>query len=152
MIIDKECHGSPLSKVGDLEYPPGEPAEPMEVITFGETYLIEVETHTLDNITYVILDSPVFRTQTKADPYPPRMDDLSSAIFYSTWNQAIAATVRRFPTIDIYHINDYHGAIAPIYLLPKVLPVCLSLHNAEFQGLWPVKCYAARPDNVGSYH
>ncbi|KAK1236528.1 hypothetical protein PQX77_000221 [Marasmius sp. AFHP31] len=128
-----------VPKVGDLEYPPGEPAEPMEVIIFGETYLIEVETHTLDNITYVILDSPVFRTQTKADPYPPRMDDLSSAIFYSTWNQAIAATVRRFPAIDIYHINDYHGAIAPIYLLPKILPVCLSLHNAEFQGLWPLR-------------
>ncbi|KAI0079915.1 glycoside hydrolase family 13 and glycosyltransferase family 5 protein [Panus rudis PR-1116 ss-1] len=128
-----------IPKVKDLEYPPGEPAEPIEVIIFGEPYLIEVETHVLDNITYVILDSPVFRAQTKSDPYPARMDDLSSAIFYSTWNQAIAATVRRFPLIDIYHINDYHGALAPIYLLPKVLPVCLSLHNAEFQGLWPLR-------------
>jgi len=128
-----------IPKVKDLEYPPGDPAEPIEVIIFGEPYLIEVETHVLDNITYVILDSPVFRAQTKSDPYPARMDDLSSAIFYSTWNQAIAATVRRFPGIDIYHINDYHGALAPIYLLPKVLPVCLSLHNAEFQGLWPLR-------------
>ncbi|KAF8654127.1 hypothetical protein AX16_003658 [Volvariella volvacea WC 439] len=128
-----------IPKVKDLEYPAGEPADPIEVIIFGEPYLIEVETHVLDNITYVILDSPVFRAQTKSDPYPARMDDLSSAIFYSTWNQAIAATVRRFPTIDIYHINDYHGALAPIYLLPKVLPVCLSLHNAEFQGLWPLR-------------
>jgi alpha-1,3-glucan synthase len=67
------------------------------------------------------------------------MDDLSSAIFYSTWNQAIAATIRRSPTIDIYHINDYHGALAGLYLLPKVIPVCLSLHNAEFQGLWPLR-------------
>lgn len=128
-----------VPKVKDLDYPPGEPAEPIEVIIFGEPYLIEVETHVLDNITYVILDSPVFRAQTKADPYPARMDDLSSAIFYSTWNQAIAATVRRHPVIDIYHVNDYHGALAPIYLLPKVLPVCLSLHNAEFQGLWPLR-------------
>ncbi|KAF8964043.1 modular protein with glycoside hydrolase family 13 and glycosyltransferase family 5 domains [Flammula alnicola] len=128
-----------IPKVKDIEYPAGEPAEPIEVIIFGEPYLIEVETHVLDNITYVILDSPVFRAQTKADPYPARMDDLSSAIFYSTWNQAIAATIRRFPTIDIYHINDYHGALAPIYLLPKVIPVCLSLHNAEFQGLWPLR-------------
>lgn len=128
-----------VPKVKDLEYPAGDPAEPIEVIIFGEPYLIEVETHVLDNITYVILDSPVFRTQTKSDPYPARMDDLSSAIFYSTWNQAIAATIRRFPTIDIYHINDYHGALAPIYLLPKVIPVCLSLHNAEFQGLWPLR-------------
>ena len=128
-----------IPKVKDLEYPPGDPAEPIEVIIFGEPYLIEVETHVLDNITYVILDSPVFRAQTKSDPYPARMDDLSSAIFYSTWNQAIAATVRRTPDIDIYHVNDYHGALVPIYLLPKVLPVCLSLHNAEFQGLWPLR-------------
>lgn len=128
-----------VPKVKDIEYPAGDPADPIEVIIFGEPYLIEVETHTLDNITYVILDSPVFRAQTKADPYPARMDDLSSAIFYSTWNQAIAATVRRNPTVDIYHVNDYHGALAPIYLLPKVLPVCLSLHNAEFQGLWPLR-------------
>jgi alpha-1,3-glucan synthase len=126
-------------KVKDLEYPAGDPADPIEVIIFGEPYLIEVETHQLDNITWVILDSPVFRAQTKADPYPARMDDLSSAIFYSTWNQAIAATIRRNPDIDIYHINDYHGALAPIYLLPKVMPVCLSLHNAEFQGLWPLR-------------
>ncbi|KAF8843644.1 glycoside hydrolase family 13/glycosyltransferase family 5 protein [Paxillus ammoniavirescens] len=128
-----------VPKVKDLEYPAGDPAEPIEVIIFGEPYLIEVETHVLDNITYVLLDSPVFRAQTKSDPYPARMDDLSSAIFYSTWNQAIATTIRRFPVIDIYHINDYHGALAPIYLLPKVVPVCLSLHNAEFQGLWPLR-------------
>ncbi|KAJ8584921.1 glycoside hydrolase family 13/glycosyltransferase family 5 protein [Rhizopogon salebrosus TDB-379] len=128
-----------IPKVKDLEYPAGEPAEPIEVIIFNEPYLIEVETHTLDNITYVILDSPVFRAQTKSDPYPQRMDDLSSAIFYSTWNQAIAATIRRNPVIDIYHINDYHGALAAIYLLPKVVPCCLSLHNAEFQGLWPLR-------------
>lgn len=128
-----------IPKVKDLDYPSGEPAEPIEVTIFGEPYLIEVETHVLDNITYVILDSPVFRAQTKSDPYPARMDDLSSAIFYSTWNQAIAATIQRQPTVDIYHINDYHGALAPIYLLPKVIPVCLSLHNAEFQGLWPLR-------------
>ncbi|KDQ60792.1 glycosyltransferase family 5 protein [Jaapia argillacea MUCL 33604] len=128
-----------IPKVKDIEYPAGDPAEPIEVIIFGEPYLIEVEMHCLDNITYVILDSPVFRAQTKSDPYPARMDDLSSAIFYSTWNQAIAATIRRFPDIDIYHVNDYHGALAPIYLLPKVMPVCLSLHNAEFQGLWPLR-------------
>ncbi|KAJ4474841.1 modular protein with glycoside hydrolase family 13 and glycosyltransferase family 5 domains [Lentinula aciculospora] len=128
-----------VPKVKDLEYPAGDPDEPMEVVIFGETYLVDVEIHVAGHIIYVILDSPVFRAQTKADPYPSRMDDLSSAIFYSTWNQAIAATIRRYPQIDIYHINDYHGALAPIYLLPKVIPVCLSLHNAEFQGLWPLR-------------
>ncbi|KAH7908597.1 glycoside hydrolase family 13/glycosyltransferase family 5 protein [Hygrophoropsis aurantiaca] len=128
-----------VPKVKDIRYPAGEPAKPIQVIIFGKPYLVDVEIHVLDNITYVILDSPVFRAQTKTNPYPARMDDLRSAIFYSTWNQAIAATIRRFPVIDIYHINDYHGALAPIYLLPKVIPACLSLHNAEFQGLWPLR-------------
>ncbi|OJA10898.1 hypothetical protein AZE42_08369 [Rhizopogon vesiculosus] len=106
-----------ILKVEDLEYPASEPADPIEVIIFGEPYLIE----------------------TKSDPYPARMDGLSSAIFYSTWNQAIVTTICRCPIIDIYHINDYHGSLAPIYLLPKVVPCCLSLHNAEFQGLWPLR-------------
>ena len=111
----------------------------LEIIIFREPYLIEVEKHVLDNITYVILDSPVFRAQTKADPYPAHMDDLSSAIFYSTWNQAIATTVKHNPDINIYHINDYYSALIPLYLLPKVIPICLSLHNAGFQGLWPLR-------------
>jgi len=35
------------------------------------------------------------------------------------------------------HINDYHGAVAPLYLLPQKIPVVLSLHNADFRGVWP---------------
>lgn len=128
-----------VPKVKDLEYPEADPAPPIEVTIFGEKYLIECQTHQLDNITYYLLDSPVFRANTKSDPYPARMDDLSSAIFYSSWNQSIATICRRNPDLDIYHINDYHGTLAPLYLLPTVLPVCLSLHNAEFQGLWPLR-------------
>lgn len=128
-----------IPKVGGVDYPAGESTEPIEVIIFGEPYLIECEIHVFKNITYYILDSPVFRAQTKSDPYPARMDDLSSAVFYSTWNQAIAEVIRRNPIVDIYHINDYHGTLAPLYLLPKIFPTCLSLHNAEFQGLWPLR-------------
>ena len=86
-------------------------------------------------MTYVLLDAPVFRLQTPSNPYPERMDDLDSAIYYSAWNQCIAETFKRFNP-DIYHINDFHGALAPLYLLPRVVPCCLSLHNAEFQGMW----------------
>lgn len=32
----------------------------------------------------VLLDAPIFRAQTKSEPYPPRMDDLDSAIYYSS--------------------------------------------------------------------
>ena len=45
----------------------------------------------------------------------------------------------RFLRIDIYHLNDYHGAFS-LFHLPKVLPVCLSFHNAEFQALNKKHC------------
>lgn len=125
--------------VGGIEYPEAEHAEPMTVTILGSTYEVEVQYHVLRNITYVLLDAPVFRKQTKSDPYPARMDDLESAVYYSTWNQCIALAIARFP-VDLYHINDYHGAAAPLYMLPdRTIPVCLSLHNAEFQGLWPLR-------------
>lgn len=127
--------------VGGLEnaYPNGYPvdqrAKPMEITILGSQYNVDVQYHTLRNITYVLLDAPVFRLQTPANPYPERMDDLDSAIYYSAWNQCIAEALKRFNP-DIYHINDFHGALAPLYLLPRVIPCCLSLHNAEFQGMW----------------
>jgi alpha-1,3-glucan synthase len=124
--------------VGGVDYPIDTPAESMSIAIAGAVYEVQVQYHKLRNITYVLLDAPIFRQQTKSEPYPPRMDDLHSAIYYSAWNCCIAETVKRFP-IDIYHINDYHGAIAPLYLLPRTIPCCLSLHNAEFQGLWPLR-------------
>lgn len=124
--------------VGGVDYPEDQPAEPMYVTVLGNSYEVKVQYHVLRNITYVLLDAPVFRQQTKTEPYPARMDDLDSAIYYSAWNQCIAHAIRRFP-IDLYHINDYHGSLAPLYLLPQTIPACLSLHNAEFQGLWPMR-------------
>ena len=131
--------------VGDLEYPEDTPADPMIVTIMGTEYEIKVQYHVLRNITYVLLDAPVFRQQTKAEPYPARMDDITSAIYYSAWNQCIAQAIERFP-IDLYHINDYHGTIAPLYLLPKTIPAALSLHNAEFQGLWPMRTKQERDE------
>ena len=124
--------------VGDIEYPVDTPGEVMSVTILGTTYEIEVQYHKLRNITFVLLDAPIFRKQTKAEPYPARMDDLDSAIFYSAWNTCISKALKRFH-VDLYHINDYHGAVAPLHLLPRTIPVCLSLHNAEFQGLWPLR-------------
>ena len=123
---------------GGINYPLDTPGLPIEVVILGRTYVIQVQYHKLNNITYMLLDAPIFRKQTSNDPYPARMDDLDSAIYYSAWNQCLAEAMRRFP-IDIYHINDYHGTVAPLYLLPDTIPCCLSLHNAEFQGLWPMR-------------
>jgi alpha-1,3-glucan synthase len=124
--------------VGGVTYPIDTPAEPMYISIIGKPYEVKVQYHKLRNITYVLLDAPIFRTQTKDEPYPARMDDLDSAIYYSSWNQCIAQAIQRFP-VELYHINDYHGAAAPLHLLPQTIPICLSLHNAEFQGLWPLR-------------
>ncbi|KAM7214975.1 alpha-1,3-glucan synthase [Rhypophila decipiens] len=133
--------------VGDVHYPTEkmEAAEPMFVDVMGQPYEIQVWYHVWKNITYVILDAPIFRKQTKADPYIARMDDIESAILYAAWNYCIAESIRRFP-VDIYHINDYHGAAAPLYLLPQTIPCCLSLHNAEFQGMWPMRTPAEQKE------
>ncbi|KMU73721.1 cell wall alpha-1,3-glucan synthase mok11 [Coccidioides immitis RMSCC 3703] len=124
--------------VEDVSYPIDQKAQPMIVKSLGKDCIVGVQYHIMKNITYILLDAPIFRKQKKNDPYPPRMDDLESAIYYSIWNQCIAQIMRRFQ-IDIYHINDYHGALAPLYILPKTVPVCLSLHNAEFQGRWQIR-------------
>ena len=124
--------------IGDLTYPIDRPAESIAIKVLGSMYEIKTQYHIVENITYVLLDAPIFRQQTKAEPYPTRMDDLDSAVYYSAWNSCIAEVMRRFP-IDLYHINDYHGAVAPLHLLPKIVPCLLSLHNAEFQGLWPMR-------------
>ncbi|KAJ9655509.1 Cell wall alpha-1,3-glucan synthase ags1 [Coniosporium apollinis] len=137
--------------VGGIDYPVDQPAEPITVTILGSPYSVQVQYHRLRNITYVLLDAPVFRQQSKSDPYPPRMDDLDSAVYYSAWNACIAETIKRFP-IDIYHINDYHGAAAPLYLLPDTIPCCLSLHNAEFQGLWPMRTPEERDEVCRVYN
>ncbi|KAI4094491.1 MAG: hypothetical protein L6R37_007234 [Teloschistes peruensis] len=124
--------------VGGINYPVDYRAEPMRIIILGEERIVQVYYHKLRNITYVCLDAPIFRSQSKTEPYPARMDDIESAIYYSAWNSCIAEAMKRFP-VDLYHINDYHGAIAPLHLLPQIIPCCLSLHNAEFQGLWAIR-------------
>ncbi|KUI66955.1 Cell wall alpha-1,3-glucan synthase mok13 [Cytospora mali] len=124
--------------VGGIDYPTDTVAEPMVVTINNAQYVINVQYHILRNMTFVLLDAPIFRAQSKADPYPARMDDIESAIYYSAWNACIAETIKRFP-VDLYHINDYHGALAPLYLLPNTIPVSLSLHNAEFQGMWSLR-------------
>lgn len=58
--------------VGGIEYPIDEPAESMDITILGTSYEILVQYHKLNNITYVLLDAPIFRGQSKSEPYPPR--------------------------------------------------------------------------------
>lgn len=137
--------------VGGIDYPIDKPAESMFVMILGNSYEVKIQYHFVKNITYVLLDAPVFRQQSALEPYPARMDDMDSAIYYSAWNQCIAQAMKRFP-IDLYHINDYHGSLAPLYQLPETIPVCLSLHNAEFQGLWPMRTQKEKAEVCSVYN
>lgn len=49
-------------------------------------------------------------------------------------------------------MNDFHGAVAPLHLLPKIIPCCLSLHNAEYQGLWSLRTPQEIDDLCGIYN
>jgi alpha-1,3-glucan synthase len=44
----------------------------MKVTILGSPYEVQVQYHYLNNITYVLLDAPVFRGQTKTEPYVSR--------------------------------------------------------------------------------
>ena len=71
--------------IGGIEYPMDEPAESMFVQIMGESYEVHVQYHRVKNITYVLLDAPIFRQQTKAEPYIARMDDIESGISYAVF-------------------------------------------------------------------
>lgn len=49
-------------------------------------------------------------------------------------------------------MNDFDGAVAPLHLLPKIIPSCLSLHNAEYQGLWPIRTPQEIDELCGIYN
>lgn len=88
------------SSIADTKYPTDRPAESIAIKVLGGMYEIKTQYHVVENITYVLLDAPIFRQQTKAEPYPTRMDDLESAVYYSAWNSCIAEVMGRFP-IDL---------------------------------------------------
>jgi alpha-1,3-glucan synthase len=128
-----------VPKVGDIKYPSPQQTNYIPVVICNETYYIGVEKYVGAHATYYLLDSPIFKYQSRKEPYPSRMDDIYSAVYYSCWNQAIAAIIL-YEDPDIYHVNDFHGALAPLYLLAdRTIPITLSLHNSEFQGLWPLR-------------
>ena len=52
------------------------PGEPMSVTVLGKSYEIDVQYHVLRNITYVLLDAPIFRQQSKAEVSLPSAHQL----------------------------------------------------------------------------
>lgn len=70
-----------IPKVTGPVFSTGTVRTPITVTVFNHTYEVNVEEYVFANITYILLDSPVFQVQTAAEPYPKRMDELTSAIY-----------------------------------------------------------------------
>lgn len=123
--------------IGGVECPLEEPAEPLSVLMFEEFYPVSVYYHASQNITYVLLDSPVFRERSKNEPFPEKIDEDTSAkfadsveslSFYSAWNQCIAQIITRFST-DLYWITDLRGTLAPWYIRHRSIPCIFLFHD-----------------------
>ncbi|CAL1165658.1 unnamed protein product [Cladocopium goreaui] len=77
----------------------------------------------------------VFTEKVKTAPYPPSMTKVRTLRYFSLWNQATAALIRKLKP-DIYHCMDYHAALAPLYLEEsEQIPIILVLHNADYMGV-----------------
>lgn len=69
-----------------MNFPQGQQAEPMIVTISGvDDYVVQVQYHFVQNITYVLLDSLIFQTQTDDVPYSWSAHDMRSVVCYSTW-------------------------------------------------------------------
>ena len=123
----------------DFSYPAEAEEASIDVLVEGYIHTIQVWRAAIQQPgweaarTFYILDSPVFRLRTCEAIYPPDSSTSDGAYHYSLWNQAIAEIMRRY-SFDVYHALDFHGALAPLYLLPDAPPMALTLHNAEYQG------------------
>lgn len=89
--------------VGGVDYPVDQPAESMSITILGASYEINVQYHVLRNITYVLLDAPVFRQQTKAEPYPPR--SVSTLLLYDRRFEASASRLRPAASSSVCDTN-----------------------------------------------
>lgn len=86
--------------VQGIDYPHDQRAEPMNITISGVDHIVQVQYHSVENITYILLDAPVFRAQTVNEPYPRSTDDIGSAIYYSTWYVLFIFGKPSFPSLN----------------------------------------------------
>ena len=136
-IVDHQDLILVIPCIGAVEYPLEKPAEPLSVLMFGGFYSLSVYYHAFQNITYVLLDCPVFRERSKNEPFPEGIDEDTSAklansveslSFYSAWNQCIAQIITRFSP-DLYWITDLRGTLAPWYIRHHSIPCIFLFHD-----------------------
>jgi hypothetical protein len=115
---------------------------PLRILVDGEKEHVRVFRHSwspADNegvqVEFLMLAHPMFEARTKESIYPNPMSRRRVLQFFSLWNQAVGALIARHrPTI--FHLPDFHTAVAPWYAYPKYpeLRILLVLHNAEYMG------------------
>jgi len=97
---------------------------------FGQAFDNSVDEEAPPDVTYYIIDHPIFRE--RDDIYPAPQTRRRTLEFYSLWCQAVARLIEQTQP-DAYHCPDFHAAMAVMYI-EEPLPVIVVLHNAEYQG------------------
>jgi len=98
--------------------------------TFGKASNSSADGGAPPDVTYFIVDHPIFRE--REDIYPAPQTRRRTLEFYSLWCQAVARLIDQTQP-DAFHCPDFHAAMAVMYV-EKPLPVIVVLHNAEYQG------------------
>lgn len=124
---------------GDVDYGELEEFDEIRCVVDGKEQTIQVYTMQSElngiNRVWYILKHEVFTEKVKTAPYPPSMTKVRTLRYFSLWNQATAALIRKLKP-DIYHCMDYHAALAPLYLEEsEQIPIILVLHNADYMGV-----------------
>eukprot|EP00434_Breviolum_minutum_P011453 symbB.v1.2.010099.t1/scaffold656.1/size175949/1 len=124
---------------GDVDYGELEEFDEISCVVDGkeqtiQVYTMQSEVNGIKRVWY-ILKHEVFTEKVKTAPYPPSMTKVRTLRYFSLWNQATAALIRKLKP-DIYHCMDYHAALAPLYLEEsEQIPIILVLHNADYMGV-----------------
>lgn len=123
-----------VPNVKDNEYPVGEAAKSIEVIILANrTSFRSRQQH----VRYPRLVSLL--RENEGGPVSRAHRRLQFCHLLLDVDAGYRSDCQAYPQFVIYHNNVHYGALAPIYLLRKVLPVCLLLQKAEFQRLWPLR-------------
>ena len=124
----------PRSDRNSFDLPVEEEFTTVKVSVDGQQQCVQVRQHHVDNITYVVLDAPLFRDILDSVPY---LSPVGNAPFFSAWNQCIARVTENLSP-DVFHITNFYSAVAPLYLLPKTVPCCVSPVVGDDPPTWPM--------------
>jgi len=99
----------------------------VEVIIFGEEYFDRGRKPMCWKTLTYVFEQPCVQCTDRKPTLHRLAWTTSLGPLLPTWNRRLRREFVGLPDIDIYHINDYYGALVSYNLTPKFSPICLSL-------------------------